>query len=112
MRILHSRLPLVLTIPLALHPLGRAQVREFGTGAPAPVRAPHVTAELISDSGTVAPQGMTRGALSLMLEPGWHVYWVYAEIRASFRRWLGRSHRGLASGRCNILRRQDSLSGP
>jgi DsbC/DsbD-like thiol-disulfide interchange protein len=78
MRIVHSRLPLALALLLALHPFGRAQVREFGTGAPGPVKAPHVTAELISDSGTVAPQGMTRVALSLMLEPDWHVYWVYA----------------------------------
>ena len=38
----------------------------------------HVTAELISDSGTIAPGTTSRVTLSLTLEPGWHVYWVYA----------------------------------
>lgn len=54
------------------------QLRELGSGAPGPIRAPHVTAELISDSGTIAPGSSSRVALSLKLEPGWHVYWVYA----------------------------------
>jgi hypothetical protein len=32
-----------------------AQLREVGTGAPGPVKAPHLTAELISDSWTINP---------------------------------------------------------
>ena len=51
----------------------------MGTGAPGPVKAPRLTAELISDSGTINPGGETRVALALALEPGWHVYCVYAE---------------------------------
>jgi thiol:disulfide interchange protein DsbD len=33
---------------------------------------------LIADSGTISPGGTSHVALSLTLEPGWHVYWVYA----------------------------------
>jgi thiol:disulfide interchange protein len=62
----------------ALHSAAYGQLRELGTGAPGPLKAPHVTAELISDSGTIAPGMTSRVALSLTLDPGWHVYWVYA----------------------------------
>jgi DsbC/DsbD-like thiol-disulfide interchange protein len=62
----------------ALHSAAHGQLRELGIGAPGPLKAPHVTAELISDSGTIAPGTTSRVALSLTLEPGWHVYWLYA----------------------------------
>ncbi len=78
MRTFHNRLLFLLAALLALPPFGHAQVRESGTGAPGPVKAQHLTAELISDSGTIAPGGRSRVALALTLEPGWHVYWVYA----------------------------------
>jgi len=55
-----------------------AQLREVGTSAPGPIKAPHLSAELISNSGTISPGGKTRVALALTLEPCWHVYWVYA----------------------------------
>ena len=55
-----------------------AQIHEAGTGVPGPVQTPHLTAELIADSGTISPGGTSHVALSLKLEPGWHVYWVYA----------------------------------
>ncbi|HEY2039199.1 MAG TPA: protein-disulfide reductase DsbD domain-containing protein, partial [Edaphobacter sp.] len=69
---------LVLLIALALAPFGNAQLREVGTGAAGPIQAQHLTAELISDSGTITPGGNSRVALLLTLEPGWHVYWMYA----------------------------------
>jgi hypothetical protein len=46
-----SRLLLLLVVLLALHPFGEAQIREFETGLSEPVKAQHLTAELISDSG-------------------------------------------------------------
>jgi len=55
-----------------------AQLRELGTGEPGPIKAQHLTAELISDSGTVSPGQKTRVALALTLESGWHVYWINA----------------------------------
>jgi thiol:disulfide interchange protein DsbD len=63
---------------VVLAPLLDAQVRELGTGAPGPVKAPHLTAELIADPTTIAPRGSGHVALSLTLDPGWHVYWIYA----------------------------------
>ena len=59
-------------------PFCHAQIKELGTGAPGPVKAPHLTAELISDGAEVQPGGTTRVALALSLEPGWHVYWSNA----------------------------------
>jgi DsbC/DsbD-like thiol-disulfide interchange protein len=78
MRTSHNRLLLLLSVLLALFPFGHAQVRESGTGAPGPVKAQHLTAELISETGTITPGGRSRVALALTLEAGRHVYWVYA----------------------------------
>jgi DsbC/DsbD-like thiol-disulfide interchange protein len=72
-----NRLFLALAL-LMFQPVGYAQLRELGSGAPGPVKAQHLTAELISDSGAVAPGSASRVALLLTLEPGWHVYWAYA----------------------------------
>ncbi len=78
MKQLCCRLFLVTLILLVLPSLGHAQIRELGNGEPGPVKAQHLTAELISDSGTVTPGTTSRVALLLTLEPGWHVYWIYA----------------------------------
>lgn len=78
MRTFQNRLLSFLTVLLALSPFSHAQIRESGTGAPGPVKALHLIAELISDSRTIAPGGRSRVALALTLDPGWHVYWVYA----------------------------------
>jgi thiol:disulfide interchange protein len=78
MRTLQNRLLFLVAALLALPSVVYAQVRELGTGQPGAVKAQHLTAELISDSGTIAPGNKSRVALALMLEPGWHVYWVYA----------------------------------
>lgn len=78
MKTLRSRLQsLILVLPaLAMPAFG--QIHEVGTGAPGPIQAPHITAELISDSGLVSPGSKSHVALSLTMEPGWHVYWQYA----------------------------------
>ena len=80
MRLLRKILPFALAMSafLAVHSAVHGQLHESGTGAPGPLKAPHLTAELISDSGTITPGAKSRVALSLTLEPGWHVYWVYA----------------------------------
>lgn len=78
MRLLRESLFFAVSALFAIHAQASGQLRELGTGAPGPLNAPHVTAELTSDSGTIAPGTISRVALSLTLEPGWHVYWVYA----------------------------------
>ncbi len=80
MRTFHNRLLFLLTVLLGLSPFSHAQIRESGNGAPGPVKAPHLIAELISDSGTISQGGRSRVALALTLDPGWHVYWVYAGV--------------------------------
>jgi thiol:disulfide interchange protein len=78
MQSLLKRLLFLLSVFIALPSFCQAQLRELGTGASGPVKAQHLTAELISDSRTINPGGKTRVALALTMEPGWHVYWVYA----------------------------------
>ena len=77
MRVLCQQLLLFLLL-LMLSVSAMAQIHEVGTGGPGPVQAPHLTAELIADSGTISPGGTSHVALSLKLESGWHVYWTYA----------------------------------
>jgi DsbC/DsbD-like thiol-disulfide interchange protein len=55
-----------------------AQLREIGDGSAGPVKAEHVTAELVSTASFLAPGGTAQAALVLHLDPGWHVYWVDA----------------------------------
>jgi thiol:disulfide interchange protein len=80
MRLLRKRLYFAFAMSafFAVHSAAYGQLRELGTGAPRPLKAPHVTADLISDSGTITPGTKSRVALSLTLESGWHVYWTYA----------------------------------
>jgi thiol:disulfide interchange protein len=78
MKRFQKRLLLFAFAVLAFHPLLHAQVRELGTGAPGPVKASHLTAELVADPTTIAAGRSGHVALSLTLEPGWHVYWLYA----------------------------------
>jgi DsbC/DsbD-like thiol-disulfide interchange protein len=78
MRLIQRRLLFAIFALLSIPPSVYAQLRELGSGASGPLKAPHVTGELISDSGTIAARSTSRVALSLTLESGWHVYWVYA----------------------------------
>ena len=78
MQTLPKWLLFLLSVLIALPSFCPAQLPELGTGTPGPVKAQHLSAELISDSGMISPGGKTRAALALTLEPGWHVYWVYA----------------------------------
>lgn len=78
MRLSRESLFFAVSAFFAIQAPASAQLRKLGAGAPGPLKAPHLTAELISDSGTITPGANSRVALSLTLEPGWHVYWVYA----------------------------------
>lgn len=54
----------------------RAQNREVGDGGPGPVKAEHLTAELVTLSPQIAAGGTATLGLSLTLEENWHVYFV------------------------------------
>ena len=62
---------------IAFQGAGIAQLREVGDGSAGPVKAAHVTAELLA-GGPAMPGASISIALALQLEPGWHVYWIEA----------------------------------
>ena len=55
-----------------------AQIVEVGDGGPGPVKAPHLTVELVSLAPQVAVGGQLQIGLSFTIEEKWHVYWVNA----------------------------------
>src|SRR5258708_6565267 len=63
---------------LALHSVGLAQLHEIGDGSPGPIKAAHVTAQLLAGAPAIAPGGSTAIAFVLRLESGWHVYCIDA----------------------------------
>lgn len=64
-------------VALGLPPL-QAQIPVVGDGGPGPVKAQHLTAELVSLAPTIAPGGSQVVGLLMTLEQGWHVYWFNA----------------------------------
>jgi len=55
-----------------------AQLPVVGDGGPGPVKAQHLTAELVSASTSIAPGGTLQAGLVFTLDPRWHVYWINA----------------------------------
>ena len=55
-----------------------AQLTSVGDGGPGPVKAQHLTAELVTYGNTVAPGGTLQAGLVLTMEEKWHVYWLNA----------------------------------
>src|SRR5260370_29246537 len=53
-------------------------MHEIGDGSPGPIKAAHVTAQLLAGAPAIAPGRSTSIALVLRLESGWHVYWIDA----------------------------------
>lgn len=54
------------------------QLSSVGDGGPGPVKAQHLTAEMVSLGPDVAPGGNQEVGLVLTMEDKWHVYWVNA----------------------------------
>ncbi len=55
-----------------------AQIQVVGDGGPGPVKAQHLTAELVSLAPSIAPGGTLDVGLVITLEEKWHVYWINA----------------------------------
>jgi thiol:disulfide interchange protein len=55
-----------------------AQMTIVGDGGPGPVKAQHLTAELVSLGPAIAPGGTQQVGLVLTMDEHWHVYWVNA----------------------------------
>jgi thiol:disulfide interchange protein len=69
---------LLLTCAFLFHLTANAQLQVVGDGGPGPVKAQHLTAELVSASPNIAPGSTLQAGLVLTLEEHWHVYWINA----------------------------------
>ncbi len=70
---------LLLAVSIVLLPTAaRAQLKSVGDGGPGPVKAQHLTAELVSLAPTITAGGTVQAGLVLTLEEHWHVYWINA----------------------------------
>ncbi len=56
----------------------RGQIAGVGDGGPGPVKAQHLTAELVELGPGIAPGGTQTVGLVLSMEEHWHVYWMNA----------------------------------
>ena len=72
-----SALLLALTL-LFFHPAANAQLQAVGDGGPGPVKAQHLTVELVSLAPSIAPGGTLYAGAVFTLEEHWHVYWINA----------------------------------
>ena len=58
---------------------GSAQIEPVGDGkTPGPLKAQHLTVELVTQHPYVYPGGEFNAGLVFTLEEGWHVYWLNA----------------------------------
>src|SRR5258708_11296208 len=69
---------LALTCGLLFQTHANAQLQAVGDGGPGPVKAQHLTAELVSLAPSIAPGGTLQAGLVFTLEEHWHVYWINA----------------------------------
>lgn len=72
-------IPLVLLVCAAFAGIpASAQIQPVGDGGPGPVKAQHMTVELVSLAPSIAPGGKLEVGLVITLEEKWHVYWINA----------------------------------
>lgn len=69
---------LLLICALLAGTFASAQIQPVGDGGPGPVKAQHLTAELVSLAPSIAPGGTLEVGLVITLEEKWHVYWINA----------------------------------
>lgn len=69
---------LLLVCALFTTPPAQAQIQVVGDGGPGPVKAQHLTVEMVSLAPAVAPGGTVDVGLVITLEEKWHVYWINA----------------------------------
>jgi len=72
------RLPILFLLLSCLLLHAPAQIQAVGDGGPGPVKAQHLTVELVSAAKEIAPGGTLQAGLAFTLDNHWHVYWVNA----------------------------------
>ncbi|WP_419806562.1 protein-disulfide reductase DsbD family protein [Terriglobus sp.] len=71
-------LALTLLIVTAFTGTARAQKASFGNGGPGPIKADHLTVELVSAGPEIAAGGSQTLGFVFTLEDKWHIYWKNA----------------------------------
>jgi len=61
-----------------VHAPANAQIQVVGDGGPGPVKAQHLTVELVTEDTSIAPGGTLQAGLAFTLDEHWHVYWINA----------------------------------
>jgi thiol:disulfide interchange protein DsbD len=74
----HLAIFLLLVCTLFAGASASAQIQPVGDGGPGPVKAQHLTVELVSLAPSIAPGGTLEAGLVITLEEKWHVYWINA----------------------------------
>src|SRR6202789_220111 len=74
----HLSTALLLACAFFLQQSANAQLPIVGDGGPGPVKAQHLTVELVSAAPNIAPGGAVQAGLVITLEEHWHVYWINA----------------------------------
>jgi thiol:disulfide interchange protein/DsbC/DsbD-like thiol-disulfide interchange protein len=69
---------IIFGLVLAVCGVARGQIAVVGDGGPGPVKAQHLTVEMVSLGPAIAPGGSQEVGLLLTMEEKWHVYWVNA----------------------------------
>ncbi|HEX4620281.1 MAG TPA: protein-disulfide reductase DsbD domain-containing protein, partial [Myxococcaceae bacterium] len=77
LRVISRALAFLLTLSVATLP-AKAQLATIGDGGPGPVKAPHLTAEMVTAAPAIAPGGTLQTGLNITLDQHWHVYWINA----------------------------------
>lgn len=80
-------------------PSASAQIKVVGDGGPGPVKAQHLTAELVSLAPAIAPGGTLDVGLVITLEEKWHVYWINAGDSGEAPRITWTLPRGITAGK-------------
>ena len=75
-KIRQSIFSLLLAFGVSAGVSARAQIAAVGDGGPGPVKAQHLTAELVSLGPAIAPGKTQQVGLVLTLDDHWHVYWI------------------------------------
>ncbi|MBE7181194.1 MAG: protein-disulfide reductase, partial [Terriglobus roseus] len=73
-RLFRFALLLLLSLPGVMH----AQKAAFGNGGPGPIKADHLTVELVSAGPEIAAGGTQTLGFVFTLEDKWHIYWKNA----------------------------------
>jgi thiol:disulfide interchange protein len=76
--VLKIRLLMLLMLVLGGSSWSRGQIAAVGDGGPGPVKALHLTAEMVSLGSAIAPGGTQQVGLVLTIDEHWHVYWINA----------------------------------